>query len=427
MPPAGFEDRTSHRTGYASILLFSICYLVTFVPCAVCLVCINIDRMTRNRKQKGQLYKHNGSIFLRWYETRIIDGIEQRAQRAKKLGSTDDFPDWKRNRKLRDLRDEEMAAIRKADDGRARPDAVTVDSFWSQTDLGYLAWLRKNRRASTVDGYEDLWRKYLEPHFRGRTFSGYEAKHGTTFLDDLANNTDLGRRSIAHLRSLCSGIFKRAKIRGIIDVNPWREVESPETPKPEETTWYTLEEAENIVSALVERVDCQLVVALACFLGLRTGEIRGLKWEDFGAEWLHIRRAVVRGREGPTKTPESTADIPLVPQVLIPLELWRQKCGNPREGWVFMNQDGRTTDLRELQRSVIKPIVEKAGLTWKALRAGRRGAATALVALHGPLAAQMLLRHKNMSTTLAHYQKTDRKVLIDGMKKLGEATQKDPQ
>jgi integrase len=47
------------------------------------------------------------------------------------------------------------------------------------------------------------------------------------------------------------------------------------------TAHYTLEEAENIISALVDHVDAQLVMALSFFLGLRPGEIAGLKWEDF--------------------------------------------------------------------------------------------------------------------------------------------------
>ena len=40
---------------------------------------------------------------------------------------------------------------------------------------------------------------------------------------------------------------------------------------------YTWEEAENIISALVDHVECQLIVTLACFLGLRLGEIEGLR------------------------------------------------------------------------------------------------------------------------------------------------------
>lgn len=371
----------------------------------------------RKRTQKGQLYERAGSIYIRVYQTEIIDGRATRVQRSHRLGSKDEFPDWKRNKHLKTKRIEFMLAFNKNSDRTANPKAVEITSYWTST---FLPHLKKVRRPSTLSGYEDLYNKWLEPHFRGLTFVDYKPSDGTKFLETLTSA--LGRRSIAHVRALASGLFKYAVNHGVngMSRNPWREVASPETPKPKKTDHYTLEEAENIVSALVDRVDAQLVVALACFMGLRTGEIAGLKWEDFDAEWLHIRRAFVRGEVGPTKTEESTASIPLIPQVLVPLELWRQKRGGPTSGWVFENQAGRPADLRDLQRRVIRPIVKKAGLQWKELRAGRRGAATALVALHGPLAAQMLLRHTDMNTTLKNYAKPVRDALIAGMKLLGE-------
>ena len=371
----------------------------------------------RKRTQKGQLYERAGTIYVRVYQTEIIDGRATRVQRSHRLGSTEDFPGWRRNRDLKNAQTAFMLAFNENSGRAEKPKAIEITSYWTST---YLPHLKAIRRPSTVSGYEDLYEKWLEPHFRGRTFVDYRPSDGTIFLESLTS--DLGRRSIAHCRALASGLFKYAVGRGVNGMirNPWREVSSPETAAPKATEHYTLEEAENIVSALVERVDAQLVVALACFMGLRTGEIAGLEWGDFDEGWLHIRRAFVRGEVGPTKTPESTASIPLIPQVLVPLELWRQKCGGPTTGWVFMNQVGRPMDMREMQRRVIRPIVEKAGLQWKELRAGRRGAATALVALHGPLAAQQLLRHKNMSTTLAHYQKPVRDALIAGMKLLGE-------
>jgi hypothetical protein len=39
-----------------------------------------------------------------------------------------------------------------------------------------------------------------------------------------------------------------------------------------------MEEAENLISALVDHVDAQLALAFACFLGLGPAEISGLQW-----------------------------------------------------------------------------------------------------------------------------------------------------
>jgi integrase len=75
---------------------------------------------------------------------------------------------------------------------------------------------------------------------------------------------------------------------------------------------YTFEEAENIISALVDHLDCQLIMAFACFLGLRPSEIAAPRCEDFDSDCVRIRRGVVNGRVGTPKTPASVADIPLV-------------------------------------------------------------------------------------------------------------------
>ena len=47
---------------------------------------------------------------------------------------------------------------------------------------------------------------------------------------------------------------------------------------PQNTPHYTPEQAENMVTALVDHVDAQLVLTLACFLGLGPAEISGLQW-----------------------------------------------------------------------------------------------------------------------------------------------------
>jgi integrase len=81
----------------------------------------------------------------------------------------------------------------------------------------------------------------------------------------------------------------------------------------------------------------------------------------------------------------------------------------PTEGWVFPNGRGRPASLREMARRRIRPTLEKAGLRWKGLYAGRRGSGTILVDLTGNIvSAQELLRHKSMTTTALHYNEEDR-------------------
>ncbi len=216
-------------------------------------------------------------------------------------------------------------------------------------------------------------------------------------------------------------------------VNVWRDVEIPDDAiEPRETEHYTLAEAEDLISALVDHVDAQLVMALSCFLGLSPYELNALRWEDFDDVYVNIRRGVVRGIVGPTKNKWRAQPVPLVDQVRVPLELWRRKSGNPSEGWVFPSRNDTPADLHNLVARVIRPHVEgiercvlcdripkKSGVRWKGIQAGRRCAATAIIENTGGnfAVAQAVLRHKRMDTTVRFYKKaiTD-KALLAGMK-----------
>jgi integrase len=158
-------------------------------------------------------------------------------------------------------------------------------------------------------------------------------------------------------------------------------------------------------------------VALACFVGLRPGEIQGLRWSDIEGDWLHVRRSIVRGVEGELKTQGSTRSLPLIAPVRIALALWKAKASD--------NERVFPRDLKVMVRQNITPTLKAKGLEWKSLYAGRRGAATILTQLTGDaLAAKELLGHANLSVTTAKYVKTMPVALLRGMKLLEAETQK---
>lgn len=300
------------------------------------------------------------------------------------------------------------------------PDMLVSD-FWEKT---YLPFIRENKKASTIAGYQQIWAQHLKGHFGDKALQEYRTHNGSGFLLSLTKTH--GRATLNHIRSLMAGIFSHAVNLGLLDSNPCHGIKILGRVKPPAATaHYTLEEAENIISALVEHVDCQLIMALSCFLGLRPSEIAGLKWEDFDEESVHIRRAVVRGIEGTTKTAESVATLPLFDRVALFLGLWKQKCGNPQEGWLFPTKSGKPVSLRDVVQNRIRPALEKAKLEWKSLYAGRRGAGTAIIGLTNGnyAAAQELLRHKNMMTTLQFYKKQTTSALSDGVRAMEKALQ----
>jgi hypothetical protein len=101
---------------------------------------------------------------------------------------------------------------------------------------------------------------------------------------------------------------------------------------------------------------------------------------------------------------------------------WRLSSGNPKSGWVFPNGKGNPHSLTGVQRRLILPALKKKNLKWKGLYAGRRGAGTILTQLTGnALAAQLILRHKNLAVTTGFYVKPSIEAGVQGMKLLEAA------
>jgi integrase len=374
------------------------------------------------RYQSGHIYEASGAFFVRYYVSEIVDGKPTRVQRSYRLCEKDDKYHSRTCKAVKQKAAEHMETV----NAKTAPvNDQTIATFWEET---YLPFAEENLRASTVHGYKQIWGQHLTTHFGKTALRDYRTHMGSLFLTSLAKK--LGRATIQHIRSLASGIFSHAVNVGVIESNPWYDCKIlGKTIAPQQTAHYTLEEAEDIISALVEHVDCQLIVALAFFLGLRPGEIAALRWEDIdstpdeqGTQWIHIRRAVARNVVGETKTESSVASLPVIAPVRVPLELWRQKSGNKTEGWVFPNAKGKPIDLRSVIARTIVPTLEANNIEWKTLYAGRRGAATILTQLTGDaLAAKELLRHKNLAVTTDKYVKAIPEALLRGIKLLEAA------
>ncbi|HVO81513.1 MAG TPA: tyrosine-type recombinase/integrase [Terriglobales bacterium] len=375
------------------------------------------------RHQTGYIFESaSGAFHVRYYTTEIVDGQPKRVQKSRLLCHKDEKHFSATCKAVKLLRDEFM---RKVNVSQANEEDMRISDFWEQR---YLPFAEQNMKPATVYGYKQIWSQHLKGHFGGMTLQSYRAHVGSQFLLGLTRTQ--GRRTLNHIRSLASGIFTHAINEGRLETNPWHDVKIlGKVRPPAGTAHYTLEEAENIISALVDHVDAQLVMALSFFTGLRPSEIAGLQWGDFDQDAVHIRRAVVRGIVGTPKTLESVATLPLLPQVQVPLELWRQASQKkfngdlPLTSWLFSNQAGNPADLKEMVRRVIRPTLQKAGLEWKSLYAGRRGAGTAIIDLTNGnyAAAQELLRHKHMTTTLQFYKKRTESALASGMKALAAA------
>ncbi len=145
------------------------------------------------------------------------------------------------------------------------------------------------------------------------------------------------------------------------------------------------------------------VVAADCFLGVRRGELRGFRWEDYLGDAMRITKSVWRSHVGEPKR-KSRGTVPVIPHLRRFLDRHWEACGQPDDGYIFTNALGQPMNLDALVSDVIRPALEKAGMKWHGWHAFRRGLATNMYRLGiKDKVIQQILRHANLSTTMNIY------------------------
>jgi integrase len=366
--------------------------------------------MKRRRHQDGQLYEASGSFYIRYWTTKN----NQRVRVSHLLCEKNDEHRNVKSRAVRDLAAAHMQTINTVSGQDSKP--VLIRDYYTNV---YLPFVKRHLKPSTVDGYEEVWRNHLKDHFADRTLAEHEPVHGNRLLNEKLDG-GYGKRTLAHIRSLASGIFTHAINDGLLRVNPWSAVKTKvKPPEPKPTQDYTLTELMDIVNNKLTRIDAQLIVCLAGLMGLRPSEIIGLDWQDVNlkAGRLRVHQAYVRGHLGTTKTGVDVT-LPMLKMVMGLFKAWYEQSGEPSTGWVFPNQSRKDPiNIRDYVVAVLRPNIP----AWKSLYAFRRGAGSILTELTGdPIAAQQMLRHLDLTTTIRHYIKTKRAALMEGVQKLDE-------
>jgi integrase len=343
------------------------------------------------RYQEGHLVKRFGAWHVRYY---VTAGDGTRKQKSHRL-----CDDQQKKSHVKQLRDEYMRDHVNVGVENAGP--MGVVEFWDKVYLPFIE-SNNNLKPSTVHGYKQVWNQHLKTHFGTLQLNEYKTHVMSNFLTGLAKT--LRPRTLNSIKWLASAIFAHAVATGNCETNPIRDaMVLGKTLGQGDTKSYTLEEMENVISALVDRVDAQLVMALSFFLGLRKGEIQGLQWSDVDENFIHVRRAFSRGVVGTPKSKKSLRSLPIIQPVRIPLMLWRAKAGDGV--WLFTNTEGTAMNMDQFSREVIKPALRKAGCQWKGFHAGRRGLGTTLRSLTGnSTAGRDVLGHTTTRVTEDHYE-----------------------
>lgn len=184
---------------------------------------------------------------------------------------------------------------------------------------------------------------------------------------------------------------------------------------------YTLEEVAEMINKLPE--PARTICALSAFTGLTRSELWGLKWEDYGGQYIHVRRKIVDGFEGAPKTQAREDGVYIVPMLQKMLAAYRKNFSTKCDGgWMFCARGGDPLNLDFLSRKTIQVFINDVWFGWHAFR---RGLGTRLnEAKVDDKTIQGILRHADISTTMGYYVQPNRRAAEQGLKKLSSVLQK---
>lgn len=173
---------------------------------------------------------------------------------------------------------------RKMEAGTATPPAKDTLSDCTKAFIDYKA---SDLAESTIYGYTNIWKNHILPYFGKKRIQEITAKDIQDYIS-FKNHSTLSKASIKKHIALLYSVFKNAYITGLINENPLDRMERMKAKAPQMDCMNTQEIAELCNS--VKGTQLEVPVLLAAYMGLRRGEILGLKWEhiDFEKTTLSI-------------------------------------------------------------------------------------------------------------------------------------------
>jgi integrase len=289
----------------------------------------------------------------------------------------------------------------------------TVETFLQE-------WLTQTvpmrNRYSTVQSYQQLTRDYLIPHLGSYQLDELERKHVQAMINTIAR--ERAPRTVRNVRAVLRRALNVAMRDGLVNRNVANLVDLPRAAKPKIRT-LTAEEARRLLAA-IEQHRLRALYWTALLLGLREGELCGLRLEDLNLEaaTLHPGQAVQR-QEGklvfvPLKTDASQESLP-VPKPLLTvlrthiaaLEEQRSVAGWREHGLLFPSEVGTPLEPRNLVRH-FKAVLKAAALPNIPFHNLRHTCGTLLAVLGAhPRMIQAVLRHASHHTTMMYYVHAD--------------------
>ena len=361
-------------------------------------------------------------------------------------------------RSYEDARKKLTELIRRADQG-----TPVASVNWTVAD--YLTyWLRQvvreDRRPKTYQGYESVVRLHLIPGLGRKRLDKLTAQDVRTFItrtrqecqcckhgwdaqreeprccalpSSVCCQSRLSARMVQWIHAVLRNALESAAREEIIARNVAKLVRVP-APRYKINRGLTAQQAKATLRA-AERHRLHALYVLALFLGLRRGELLGLRWQDVDLDRAKLEVVQTLQRVGgslrlvPPKTDDSARTVPLPPVCVDALHEHRKRQFAERsEAWpdwedhvlVFPSRRGTPIEPDNLRRSWSE-IRERAGLGPTRFHDLRHTCVTLLLDLGTPPhVVQEIVGHSAIEVTMTIYAHVSLDEKRKALRKLGE-------
>lgn len=227
-------------------------------------------------------------------------------------------------------------------------------------------WIKKaeaeGRERGTIVQYGQLARKHIVPFIGAEKLSRLTRPAVEAYRDDLIKTRSKAMAGKA-VRAL-SSIITEAQRRGLVaqNVASGVKVVRPARERAKITIPTKVE-----LKALLEHAsdDMRPMLMTAILTGLRSSELRGLRWSDIDLKHGLLtvaQRADKFGEIGPPKSAAGHRTIPIAPALVTELKAWKLRCPKGEAGLAFPNTQGGVQQYGHLLRRKFMPLQVKAGV-----------------------------------------------------------------
>ena len=195
----------------------------------------------------------------------------------------------------------------------AKQDNITVSGWF---DIWMKEYKEPTVKKGTAGVYKDNFRSYIQKPLGKKKLKDIRPEHIQKIYNDL-NKKGYSRNTIELVSVVLSGMYKQALKNKIIIENPVPLATLPKVSEHKEPRVMTVEEQRIFLEYAKDSYLNDLFV-LALATGMRSGELRGLQWNDVDLKdkTVHIKNTLVYVNKGylldTPKTPTSKRDIPLI-------------------------------------------------------------------------------------------------------------------